>query len=187
MFSLTHWGWVTHICVDKLTITVSDNGLSPGRRQAIIWTNARILLTGPLGTNCSEILIEIDTFSFKKIHLKTLSAKWRPFCLGLNVLIKMPFKWWYACCGHFGQMHLWICGSVFLVSPVPIGVGPWPVAMSAGLWCVRGWSLNVGMTWWNGTQHQMIRFLSVSLMCCLQWDNDVYLGISSIVGFDFQR
>ena len=33
---LTHWGWVTHICVDNLTIIGSDNGLSPGRRQAIL-------------------------------------------------------------------------------------------------------------------------------------------------------
>ena len=37
---LTHWGRVAHICVSKLTIIGSDNGLSPGRRQAIIWTNA---------------------------------------------------------------------------------------------------------------------------------------------------
>ena len=29
----------------------SDNGLSPVRRQAIIWTNAGILLIGPLGAN----------------------------------------------------------------------------------------------------------------------------------------
>ena len=56
---LTHWGRVTHICVNELTIIGSDNGLSPCRRQAIIWTNARILLIGPLGTNLSEILIEI--------------------------------------------------------------------------------------------------------------------------------
>ena len=56
---LTHWGRVTHICVSKLTIIASDNGLSPGRRQAIIWTNAGILLIGPLGTNFSEISIEI--------------------------------------------------------------------------------------------------------------------------------
>ena len=83
---LTHWGRVTHICVGNLTIIVSDNGLSPGRRQAITWTNIGILLIGPLGTNFSEMLIEIHTFSFKKIHLKILSGKWRPFCLGLNVL-----------------------------------------------------------------------------------------------------
>ena len=85
--SLTHWGRVTHICVSKLTIIDPDNGVSPGRRQAIIWTNAGILLMGPLGTKLNQILIEIHTFSFKKMHLKMSSAKWRPFCLGPNVLI----------------------------------------------------------------------------------------------------
>ena len=83
---LIHWGRVTHICVDKLTNNGSDNGLSPGWRQAINWTNAGILLIGHLGTIFSKILIEIYTFSFKKMHLKMSSAKRRPFCLGLNVL-----------------------------------------------------------------------------------------------------
>ena len=83
---LTHWGRVTHICISKLTIIGSDNGLSPDRRQAIIWTNAGILLIGPLGTNFSEIPIEILTFSFKKMRLKVSSAKRRPFFLRLNVL-----------------------------------------------------------------------------------------------------
>ena len=84
---LTHWGRVTHICVGNLTIIGSDNGLSPGRRQAITWTNVGILLIGPLGTNFSEMLIKLQTFSFKKIYLKMSSGKWRPFCLGgLNVL-----------------------------------------------------------------------------------------------------
>ena len=77
---------MTHICVVKLTTIGSDNGLSPGRRQAIIWTNAGILLIGPLGTNFTEFLIGIQTFSFKKMHLKMSSAKCRPFSLGLNVL-----------------------------------------------------------------------------------------------------
>ena len=66
MLRLTHWGRVTHICVDNLTIIGSDNGLSPGRRQAIIWTNVAILLIEPLGTNFSDILIEIITFSVKE-------------------------------------------------------------------------------------------------------------------------
>ena len=52
---LTNWGRVTHICVGNLTIIDSDNGLSPRRRQAIIWTNVGILLIGPLGTNFSEL------------------------------------------------------------------------------------------------------------------------------------
>ena len=84
--TLTHWGRATHICVGNLTIIASYNGLSPDRRQAIIWTNAEILLIGPLGINFNEILIGIHTFSFKKIPLKMSSAKWRPFCLVLNVL-----------------------------------------------------------------------------------------------------
>ena len=85
---LIHWGRVTHICVSKLIGISSDNGLSPGRRQAIIWTNAGLLSIGPLGTNVSEILIKIQSFSFTKMHLKTSSAKRRPFCSGgdeLNV------------------------------------------------------------------------------------------------------
>ena len=79
--ALTHWGRATDICVGKLTIIGSDNGLSPGRHQAIIWTNVGILLIGPLRTNFSEILIGIKTFSFKKMHLKMSSAKWRPYVL----------------------------------------------------------------------------------------------------------
>ena len=96
---LTHWGRVTHICVGKLAINGSDNGLSPRRRQAIIWTNAGILLIGPLGTNFSEILIEIQTFSLKKIRLKMSSAKCCSFRLGLNVL--RHYMWgtedWASC------------------------------------------------------------------------------------------
>ena len=68
-----------------ITIIGSDNGLSLGRHQAITWTNVGILLIRPLGRSFSEMLIEIHTFSIKKIHLK-MSGKWRPFCLGLNVL-----------------------------------------------------------------------------------------------------
>ena len=86
--SLTHWGRVTHICVGTLTIIGSDNGLSPSRRQTIIWTNDGLLLIGTLGTNVNEILIEIHTFLFKNIYLKMSSGKWRPFCLGLNVLTR---------------------------------------------------------------------------------------------------
>ena len=65
----------------------SDNGLSPERRKAIIWTNAGILSIEPSGTNCTEILIDIPTFPFKKMHLRMSPGKWQPFCLGLNVLI----------------------------------------------------------------------------------------------------
>ena len=77
---------MTHKCVSDLTSIGSDNGLSPGRRQAIIRTNAGILLLRPLGTNFSEFLVEILIFSFKKMRSKVSSANRRPFCLGLNEL-----------------------------------------------------------------------------------------------------
>ena len=83
--TLTHWVRMTHICVGNLTIIGSDSGLSPDRRQATTWTIDRISLMGPLGTNFSEMLIKIHTFSSKKMHLKTLSEKRWTFCLGLNV------------------------------------------------------------------------------------------------------
>ena len=93
IYPLTHWGRVTHICVSKLTTIGSDNGLSPGRCQAIIWTNDGILLIRTLGTNFSEILSEIHSFSFKKFYLKMSSGKCRPFCLGLNMLTHSGHMW----------------------------------------------------------------------------------------------
>ena len=81
---------MTHICVSKLTIIGSDNGLSPGRRQAIIWTNDGILLIRTLWTNFIEILGEIHSFSFSKMHLKMSFANWRLFGLGLNELNTIP-------------------------------------------------------------------------------------------------
>ena len=89
---------MTHICVDKLTIIGSDNGLSPGLCQAIIWTSAGILLIGPLRTNFSEILNGIQTFSFKKMRLKMSYGKCGPFWLGLNVLKCLAYCSWYAIC-----------------------------------------------------------------------------------------
>ena len=76
---VTHWGWVMHICISKLTTIGSDNGLLPDWHQAIIWTNTGILLIGPLGTKFSEILIEIHIFWLKDMHLKKSSVKWQPF------------------------------------------------------------------------------------------------------------
>ena len=115
---LTHWGWVTHICVGKLTIIGSDNGLSPDRRQAIIWTNAGLLSIGPLQTYFSENLIKIQQFSMKKMHMKMSSAKWRSLCLGLNVLTETKCNH----SSHFYNFHA-VNDSLFqcwqLINPHP--------------------------------------------------------------------
>ena len=106
-----------HICVSKLTIIGSDNGLSPGGRQAIIWTNAGMLVIGSLRTNLSEILIRIQTFSFKKLHLKMLSVKWHPFCLSFNVLTQCAL-------GHIAIIwNVWFSNVILLLwisSPFPV-------------------------------------------------------------------
>ena len=86
-----------YICVGNVTIVGSDYGLSPSRRQAIIWTNDGILLIRPLGTNFSEFSSEILKFSVKKMRLKMSSAKWRQFNLALNVLNNL--------CGHLLAIH----------------------------------------------------------------------------------
>ena len=72
-FKLTHWDRVTHICISKLTIIGSDNGLLPGQRQAIIWTNARILLIG-----LTSLLLQNDyTWSWQQSLCKyTKNGNW---------------------------------------------------------------------------------------------------------------
>ena len=89
--NLTHWGRVTHICVSKITIIGSDNGLSPGRRQAIIWTNVGILLIGPLANKLrwnfnrnSNIFIQENAFESVVCEM-TATLSW-PQCV--NRLLK---------------------------------------------------------------------------------------------------
>ena len=69
-YQLGHWSRLTHICVSKQTIICSDNGWSPSH-YLNQWSK---LIIGLLGTNFNEILIEIYTYSFKKMHLKMSSA-----------------------------------------------------------------------------------------------------------------
>ena len=143
---LTHWGRVTHICVGKLIILGSDNGLSPGRRQAIIWTNAGILLIGPLGTNFSEILIRIQTFSFKKMHLKMSSAKWRLFCLGLNELMQkrcnctaLPMELRLFCIKPAMISHLISCHLISTnLMPMKVITGKCIYTFEVKAWSPRG-------------------------------------------------
>ena len=73
-----------HIRVGYWVSIGSDNGLSPARHRALIWTNADILLIRPQGTYFNGILFEIQIFSFKKMRFNISSVKYRPFCLHYN-------------------------------------------------------------------------------------------------------
>ena len=90
---------MTHICVSKIIIIGSDNGLSPGRR-----------------------LIEIQTFSFNKMHLKMSAVKWRPFCLGLNVLKEFRHNQPRAMCSTNDKLpHQIINGRIHYMGESMIG------------------------------------------------------------------
>ena len=108
---------MTHICIGKQTIIVSDNGLSPGWHQAIIWTNAGILLIGPLWTNFNEILVQMEAFLLKRILLKMLSVICCSFCLGLSVLMGLH-------CIMFHWMSMQCKCIVVLFSTFPLGKAP---------------------------------------------------------------
>ena len=84
MVSILPLALVPHICVIELDSIGSDNGLRPGRYQAIIWTNARILLISQKGTKFIDILMKMHIFSFKIMFLKVKSGKWQ-FYLDLKV------------------------------------------------------------------------------------------------------
>ena len=78
LIPLTHWGQVTHRCVSKLA-TIGLHGAQPLSEPMLKYSK----LDTYLGTN----LIEIYIISFFLNHFKNVSGKWRPVCLGLNVLI----------------------------------------------------------------------------------------------------
>ena len=72
-YASTHLPLAPHTCVVNRVSIGSNNGLSPIRRQAIIWTNTGLLSIGPIGTNFGEILIK--PFSFKKMRSKMSYVK----------------------------------------------------------------------------------------------------------------
>ena len=103
---LNHWGWVIYASV-KHTIIASDNGLSPIRHQAIIWSNAAVLSNRPLETYFSEILFKFQKFSFMEMHMKMSSAKWasilsQPPCAKSQLLLQI---FTHSVRQHWRQRH----------------------------------------------------------------------------------
>ena len=85
-YHLTYWGRVTHICVSKLTSSALDIGLSPGRHEAIIWTNAGIFLIrtrlrNKLQWNLKQYsCIFIQESAFENVVWKMAAILPRPQC-----------------------------------------------------------------------------------------------------------
>ena len=103
------------------------------------------ILIGPLGTNFSEILIEIHTFVFKKIHLKMSYGKWRPFCLGLSVLIHLSID--VMCSMNYtatlvGLYQTWV-GVTKPLSSVPLLLFFFRIIIAVNFWMSRWYLLSV--------------------------------------------
>ena len=84
-----------------------DNGLSPVRRQAIIWANDALLLIGPSGTNCSETWLK-----YNEIEFNMSFANWRSLCRGLYVI----YWGWNKLCRILGKLQC-ILGSIIGGNP----------------------------------------------------------------------
>ena len=94
--------------VSKLTNIGSDNGLSPDRRQAIILTNAGILLILNLGTNFSDFLSEIRAYSFiqnafENVVRKMAAILSRPQCVIYGHTILIVYS--TMCSGAYQRKH----------------------------------------------------------------------------------
>ena len=88
---LTHWGWVTHICVTNID---QHNAWSAPSHYL---TQCCIIVKWTLKNKLQWICSQNSNISFRKLHLKMSSGK--PFCLGLDMLIKsvllgpLPLTW----------------------------------------------------------------------------------------------
>ena len=83
----THWGRV--ICVSKPShYWTLDNGLAPIQFQAMIWSDIHWLINCTLGNKRCAISIKIQTFLFRKMHLKMSSANGIYFASASVYLIK---------------------------------------------------------------------------------------------------
>ena len=171
---------MTHICVGNLTVI----GLSPGRRQAIIWTNDGILLIRTLGTNFSEILIKIQNFSFKRNIIKNIVCEMAAI-LSRGISVNGRYSWgflhWY-----WKQNHK----TVFVImDPLCLNI---PTLLAGGHWYNKefefefapipvksSWMIQIGgifcgfqsvthfLTHWGGVTHICAGNLSLAqIMAC---------------------
>ena len=126
---------------------VQMNGLSPDWRQAIIRTNAGIFLIGPLGTNFSEIQIEIKKISFMKMRLKLSSEKLWPFCWGGDELTIAPawqsvWSVWQAGTVVWSPTRIWTYTTTARISPLSPHWSVWPFSLCCS-------SIILTRKWWH--------------------------------------
>ena len=82
----THWGWVTNIWVNKLASIVWDNGLPPGRRQAIIYKQCWDIVNWTLGNKLQWNFNRNSYIFIQENAFENVACEMASICLGLNVL-----------------------------------------------------------------------------------------------------
>ena len=110
MNTLTHWGWVTHICVSKLTIIGSENGLSaPSHYLNQSWNIVNSNLGKKFQWNIKQnSYIFIQWNAFKNV-CETAAILSRPQCVKRKRAQVQHGK--TQCISHQKVQHWWLVHS----------------------------------------------------------------------------
>ena len=124
---------MTHFCVTNLTTNGSDHGL-------LSWTKplSNPMLKYCLGTNFGEIVIQIQTFSFKKMHLKVSSTKWGLFCVCYHFIHKIHYLLYTTHTVSF--CFVCFCYTIFMYSRDSITLGHQVCFTDTELFACLPWS-----------------------------------------------
>ena len=158
----------------------SDNGLSPVRHQAITWTIADLLSFGHRNHISVKFFIEHQALFVKKMHLKMSSAKWLPFCLGLNVTIGQhrcpcePPLYWKAPQATNQELRRLLHSPSLVAVGLSSGCETWPpigwhhpfvIGWSKDRWALPSAPLHYGFTWSVGIPNVFQTPVTVPLHC----------------------
>ena len=152
---------MTHICVSTLITNGSDNGLSPGRHQARICTNSGSNVNRTLRNKLQWNFDRIHTFSFKKMHLKMSSGKWRPFCVGFSALKYISY-------GHKTIQYWIVCGRI---QNYPTPIPPWKKVIKYH----SNWTFSIHA--WRSYTQRWLRSLTMKYTSKYEyWDRNLDSG-----------
>ena len=148
---------MTHICISKLTMIGSDNGLAPGRCQGIYLNQCQVFVNWTLRNKSQWNFNQIPTFSLMKMHLKISSMKWRPFCLGGDELN----NWCAESC--WGNAKIYLRFVLFLYTKMTQAVEIFPRGKKG---CIYPVFQHHGCWWPENTKYQIeVRNLALTKYC----------------------
>ena len=164
------------MCVSKVKIIGLDNGFSPGRRQAIIWTNARILLIGPFGQTSMKFKTKCTYFHSRKCIWMCRQQ------IGVHFVSSSMCLWFLVLCNSLSFQHyvnlsnLSTCRRVFLLENYFMDILNWQCFnRSIGSW------IFVDVLYWLCLVLPMLLFVDVSV--CLRFVLSTFCVVVPVVGY----